>query len=324
MKNSPNKSKPQSRQNSLGRKTLIIAMVVCFVIISITGILKFRELLRPFNLPYDQLPMRQISILHDWTGIILILLIGAHLSLQRIWFKRLFQTNETLKKSLVAGAIIILIIADVFFIISMFKPQLFFQESENIKNLKKVEVMEYEGENLSSISDFRENSIKGPQYLNVENYTLTIDGLVDRKLSLTYDEVLNFDKYSKIVTLNCVEGWSVKILWEGVLLKDLINQAGITPTSNTVIFHAADGYTTSLPLDYIMENNIMLAYKINGVTIPPERGYPFQLVAENKWGYKWIKWVTQIELSNDANYQGYWEKAGYNQTGDLNGSIYEK
>ena len=63
-----------------------------------------------------------------------------------------------------------------------------------------------------------------------------------------------------------------------------------------------------------------MASKMNGVVLPPERGFPFQLVAEQKWGYKWIKWITKIELSSDTNYKGFWESRGYNDNGDLNGS----
>jgi len=65
-----------------------------------------------------------------------------------------------------------------------------------------------------------------------------------------------------------------------------------------------------------------MANKMNGVVLPPERGFPFQLVAEQKWGYKWIKWITQIELSSDTNYKGFWESRGYNNDGSLNGSKY--
>ena len=141
---------------------------------------------------------------------------------------------------------------------------------------------------------------------------------MENPLEYTLGEVTdNHQSYQKVVTLNCVEGWRVKILWEGVLVKDLIEAAKASPEANTVIFHAYDGYTTSLPLDYIMGQDIMLAYKMNGVVLPPERGAPFQLVAESKWGYKWIKWITEIELSDDANYQGYWERRGYSNDADL-------
>ena len=192
------------------------------------------------------------------------------------------------------------------------------ESSTSVDNLAAVEIREYQGTDLSSITDFRENSIKGPQRIDLESYRLKVDGLVQTPMEYTLGGVTdNHQSYQKVVTLNCVEGWRVKILWEGVLVEDLIAEAKASPEANTVIFHGYDGYTTSLPLDYIMGQDIMLAYKMNGVVLPPERGAPFQLVAESKWGYKWIKWVTRIELSNDANYQGYWERRGYSNDGDL-------
>jgi len=121
----------------------------------------------------------------------------------------------------------------------------------------------------------------------------------------------SFQHYQKVVTLHCIEGWSVKILWEGFLIEDLLNQAGVDPNATTVIFYASDGYSTALPLDYLTSNDILIAYKMNDVTLPPERGFPFQLVAESRFGYKWIKWLTQIEVSNDSSYLGYWERRGY-------------
>jgi len=189
--------------------------------------------------------------------------------------------------------------------------------------LAGVEVSEYEGKDLSSINDFRENSIKGPQYVDKESYRLAIKGLTDGEKYLTYDEVLDHQAYKKVVRLNCVEGWSVDILWEGVLVKDLIDITKIPNSANTIIFRAYDGYSTSFPLSYILDNDIMMAYKMNGLTLPPERGFPFQLVAEEKYGYKWIKWITEIEFSAEENYRGYWESRGYSNTGDLGESFFD-
>ena len=184
--------------------------------------------------------------------------------------------------------------------------------------LEVVEIREYQGKDLSSINDFRENSIKGPQFIDAEDYQLAVTGLVDRDVTYAYDEiVIQNQLHKKVVTLYCVEGWEATILWEGVLVEDLILEAGISPDANTVIFYAYDGYSTSLPLDYIVENGIIVAHKMNGVTLPPERGFPFQLVAESKWGYKWIKWITEIEISDDENYKGYWESRGYSNNADL-------
>jgi len=193
---------------------------------------------------------------------------------------------------------------------------------DGVKSLGSTEVRSYQGKDLSAISGFHENSIKGPQYIDEASYRLAVSGLVEMPLNLTYDEVLARQKYSKVVTLYCVEGWNATILWEGIRLDDLFGQAGVLPGANTAIFRAYDGYSTSLPLDYIRENNIILAYKMNNVTLPPERGFPFQLVAEDKYGYKWAKWITGIELSNDTNFLGYWESNGYSQSGNTSGPIF--
>lgn len=192
------------------------------------------------------------------------------------------------------------------------------RSSDSLKDLTAVEIKEYEGEDLSSILDFRENSISGPQYIDINSYTLTIDGLVEKPVDLTYDQVLENTLYKKMVTLNCVEGWSVDILWEGVLLKDLFDIAGLKNEANTVIFYSYDGYSTSLSLQTILDKEMIIAYKMNGLILPPERGFPFQLVAEDKLGYKWAKWITRIELSSDSDYQGYWEQRGYDNQADLN------
>ncbi|MFC1873337.1 molybdopterin-dependent oxidoreductase [Chloroflexota bacterium] len=190
------------------------------------------------------------------------------------------------------------------------------------EELRPAEIREYEGADLSSVDDFRENSIKGPQYVSIGNYKLKISGLVQTPEEYSYDEVINqHQNYKKVVTLRCVEGWSANILWEGVLVRDLIAQSVSLPEAKVIIFHAYDGYTTSFPIEYIMDNDILMAYNMNEINLPVERGFPFQLVAESKWGYKWIKWVTEIELSDDTDYQGYWESRGYSNEGDLPSSL---
>ena len=198
------------------------------------------------------------------------------------------------------------------------------RNEDKVEVLPGVEVREYQGEELSSINDFRENSIKGSQHIDLESYELKITGLVENPQSYTYEEIINNrELYQKVVTLNCVEGWSATILWEGVLVRDLIDEAKASPDANVVIFHAYDGYTTSLPIDYLVNQDIIMAYKMNDVILPPERGAPFQLVAESKWGYKWIKWITEIELSDDTDYEGYWESRGYSNEGDLDKGFFD-
>lgn len=220
------------------------------------------------------------------------------------------------------GILVLVVVSFILLLFALNAGQLF--QSEEIRNLTAAEVRDYQGEHLSSVADFRENSIQGPQNVNITTYTLTVRGIVEKNTTFTYDQVLaRFPHYRKVVTLYCVEGWNVKILWDGVLVTDLIDRAGPRPEATIVIFRAADGYSTSLPLAYIRERNILLSYAMNNVTLPPERGFPFELVAEDKWGYKWIKWVTEIELSDDPAYRGYWESRGYAQNGTLDRGYFD-
>jgi len=157
-----------------------------------------------------------------------------------------------------------------------------------------------------------DNSIKGPQHIDDASYRLNIHDDVNKPVKLTYDEILKMPSVTKVVTLHCVEGWSVRYLWQGVLLEDLLKRAGgAKPDAQVLIFECADGYETALPIDYIIKNHIMLGYRMNGLTLRPERGFPFQVIAEDRLGYKWAKWVTGIDVNYNSNYQGYWEFRGY-------------
>jgi DMSO/TMAO reductase YedYZ molybdopterin-dependent catalytic subunit len=179
------------------------------------------------------------------------------------------------------------------------------------------EVRDYQGKNLDPAIGPRDNSISGVQHIDILSYRLKITGLVSKEMSMTYDEVLSNTKYQRLITLHCVEGWDATILWEGVLLEDLIQKAGPSAIVSTIIFHASDGYTTSLPYAFIKDNQIMLAFNANSIALPDELGFPFIVVAEQKYGYKWARWVTEIELSSDSGYKGYWESRGYSNTADI-------
>ena len=207
-------------------------------------------------------------------------------------------------RKLIAGSLVIMLLVLVFLAVYFYENQ--------PKKLYPGEIRDYLGENLASISDVQENAIKGTQLINVSTYRLVITGLVNKTVEYTYDQVISsFQKYQKVVTLYCVEGWSAKILWEGFLVNDLLKEAGVNSSAVGAIFYASDGYSTELPLDYITNNSIIIAYKMNDLTIPPERGFPFELVAESQYGYKWIKWITRIELTDNPDYLGYWESRGY-------------
>ncbi len=197
-------------------------------------------------------------------------------------------------------------------------------KAPTVTTLPDAEVRNYQGQDLSLITDEPDNSIKGPQYIDINTYRLQVTGLVQNSGNYTYEQVINgFPNYKKVVGLNCVEGWSVNILWEGVQVRDILAKAVPLTAAKVVIFQCYDGYTTSFPIEYIMNNPILMAYKVNDITLPPKNGFPFQLVAEMKWGYKWAKWITGIELSDNINYRGYWEERGYSNNGSLSGGFFD-
>jgi DMSO/TMAO reductase YedYZ molybdopterin-dependent catalytic subunit len=181
------------------------------------------------------------------------------------------------------------------------------------------EVTQYQGQSLTPVREYIQYllehpdvAIAGTQNIDKAKYRLAITGLVNNSVNYTYDDVVNnFSSTLQVATLPCVEGWSVTMLWQGVSINDLIQQLGVSPNATTLIFLASDGYSTSLPLDFVIQNNIMIAYKMNNVTLTAQTGWPFFLVAKSQYGYKWIEWLTEINVSDNSGYLGYWESRGY-------------
>jgi DMSO/TMAO reductase YedYZ molybdopterin-dependent catalytic subunit len=181
----------------------------------------------------------------------------------------------------------------------------------------ELEIREYEGTKLDPSGALPENSISGVQHVDISSYVLEVTGSVKQPVTLAYEEVLALPAYEKLITLHCVEGWDATVLWKGALLKDIIATAAVRETTQTVIFHCVDGYTSSLPLQAVMDKEMILAYSSNGITLPPSLGFPFIVVAEDRLGYKWARWVNEIELSDDPYLTGFWENRGFDSEADI-------
>ncbi|ADJ26569.1 oxidoreductase molybdopterin binding protein [Dehalogenimonas lykanthroporepellens BL-DC-9] len=189
----------------------------------------------------------------------------------------------------------------------------------------EVEATEFQSVELTPMRLQGNNALAGTQNIDRESYILTVDGLTDNAVSLSYQDLLGLPQESRLITLHCVEGWEFTAKITGPSLVSVLEMAGVMPAADTVIFYTADvpeGYT-SLSLDYILDNDILLILKINDLTLPPSRGFPFQVGAVGKYGYKWAKWVTRIELSTDSSFKGYWESRGFNNVADIDGPRFE-
>jgi DMSO/TMAO reductase YedYZ molybdopterin-dependent catalytic subunit len=153
--------------------------------------------------------------------------------------------------------------------------------------------------------------------IDVAEWHLEVTGLVDAPLFLTYEEILSFPSVTQVTHLQCVmEGFEGTGEWTGVPLRYILEKAHYSQSAVSVVFYAADEYTSSIPLDVALNEDTILAYRMNGVTLPRDHGYPLRLVIPDKLGYKWVKWIVKIELV-DYVYEGYWESRGYSNIGDL-------
>lgn len=188
----------------------------------------------------------------------------------------------------------------------------------------EAQATEFMGHKLTPMSQQNNNALKGTQYIDVSTYRLVVDGLVDHPLDLSYADLQAYPQISQLMDLDCVEGWNFTAKWTGPTVNAIFSDAEVKPEAKIAIFHTADvpeGYS-SLDLTYIEDNNIIIALKDNDITLSADRGFPFQVVAMSKFGYKWAKWVTRIELSSDTSFLGYWESYGYNNNADVNGPAF--
>jgi len=154
-----------------------------------------------------------------------------------------------------------------------------------------------------------------PQW-DIEQYRFRVFGLVENPLEFSYEEILSLPSMELVADFHCVTRWSVKeIRWEGVQTLHILSLAKPKPQAKYVMVHCLEGYTTNLPLEYLYEEDSILAYKMYGKPIPLRHGYPLRLVVPKLYAWKSAKYVWGIELLQE-DVPGFWEQRGYNMRGD--------
>jgi sulfoxide reductase catalytic subunit YedY len=134
--------------------------------------------------------------------------------------------------------------------------------------------------------------------IDMEQYRLSVNGLVDNPISLTYEELLRYQTVTQVVLMICPGFFADNAEWTGVPVHDLLEEARIDPDATAVIISEVGGsYRKELLLKDIMANDgIFLAHTVNGEILPEKHGFPLRLVAKGKYGYDWVKWVDNIEV----------------------------
>ena len=158
-------------------------------------------------------------------------------------------------------------------------------------------------------------SINGQNYdpkLRTADWALRVDGLVDRPESaLSYAAIVELPLQRQVMTMQCIGNWTGGPLvgnaeWGGTPFRNLLDQVGVQGDAIRVKFYSIDGYTTSIPLDRALREEVLLVWEMNGQQLPSKHGYPVRLTNPGHYGQKMPKWITRIELIDEV-YLGHWE-----------------
>ncbi|MEM3726744.1 MAG: molybdopterin-dependent oxidoreductase [Candidatus Bathyarchaeia archaeon] len=153
--------------------------------------------------------------------------------------------------------------------------------------------------------------------IDLESWILVVDGEVEKPLRLGWNDIQEFPKIELVSDFHCVEGWSVLgCRWEGIRFKYIVNLVKPKENAKFVTFYCADGYTTSLSLEELLKDNVLLAYKLDGKFLEEGLGAPLRLVVPDKYGYKSAMWLTRIKFTSKKEL-GYWESRGYSDSADV-------
>ncbi|MFQ5761759.1 MAG: sulfite oxidase-like oxidoreductase [Candidatus Bathyarchaeia archaeon] len=150
----------------------------------------------------------------------------------------------------------------------------------------------------------------------LESWSLEVRGLVDRRLKLAWEDIFKLQKTVVVADFHCVTGWTKpRNTWEGVTFRTLMKEASPRPEAAFASFECYGGYTTSLPLAALIDDEVLLAYSHNGAPLPAEHGGPLRLIVPKRYAYKSAKWLHVIELLKHDRL-GFWELRGYSNTAD--------
>lgn len=152
--------------------------------------------------------------------------------------------------------------------------------------------------------------------LSPEEWRFQLFGLVEAPLALSYADLLALPQVELTRDFHCVTRWSrLDVVWKGVRVGDLLEQARPKPEAVAALVHSYGGYTTNLLLEDLLREDVLLAHTLFGKPLPPERGGPVRLLVPHLYAWKSAKWVRGIELLDHLEL-GFWEKLGYHWRGD--------
>jgi len=151
--------------------------------------------------------------------------------------------------------------------------------------------------------------------VNVDLWHLEVNGLVQNPTTYRFQDLKGFNQVEQETTLMCISngldaGLISNAVWKGITLRDLIDPAGPMADARRVRLFGVDNYTDTIPLEKALDPTTLLAWEMNGRSLPDRHGYPLRAIVPGYFGEKHVKWLTRIELTGD-NVKGFYETQGW-------------
>ena len=152
--------------------------------------------------------------------------------------------------------------------------------------------------------------------IDLANWRLNIYGLVEEEKSFDWQELNAFGKDTALNDIHCVTTWSkYDNTWEGVPFKKVLEQVKLKPEAKYAMLHSYGGYTTNVPLEDLLRDDVMFATHHGGQELSKDHGWPVRLVVPHLYFWKSAKWINAIQFI-DRDRPGFWETYGYHIYGD--------
>lgn len=152
--------------------------------------------------------------------------------------------------------------------------------------------------------------------ISTDSWKLRVYGLVGQELTLDWQAFRQLPQVTDTSDFHCVTRWSMlDVAWEGVRARDLLQLAQPLDNARFVTLHSYDNYTTCLPLEALLDDDVIIAHSALGQSLSIDHGGPVRLVVPKRYAWKSAKWLRGIELSAD-NKPGFWEERGYSMQAD--------
>jgi DMSO/TMAO reductase YedYZ molybdopterin-dependent catalytic subunit len=157
----------------------------------------------------------------------------------------------------------------------------------------------------------------GPNpHIDLNTWRLKVGGLVEEPREFTWEEFMQLPRRRQVCDIHCVTRWSkLDTVWEGVPFQEIVKLVRPKPEARYVLEHSYGGYTTNVPLEELLDDDVLLAFKYDDQPLESDHGGPMRMLVPKLYFWKSAKWLRGLEFMA-GDQPGFWEMYGYHMHGD--------